>query len=53
MSPAGAYICVLHRYRSPFTVDLAQDTATNAGTLGLVNVAINVELGMHHRHVRR
>jgi hypothetical protein len=50
MPPAGAYIGVLNRYRSPFTVDLAHDTGTNAGALGLVNVAINVELGMHHRY---
>lgn len=52
MSPAGAYIRVLHRYRSPFNIDFAQDTDTNAGTLGLFNVNINVELGVHHRHVR-
>src|SRR3954453_5101230 len=53
MSPTGAHIGVLHRHRSPCTVDLEQDTRTDAGTFGLVNVAINVELGMHDRHVRR
>ena len=53
MPPARAYIGVLDGYGSPIAVNLAQNTGTNAGALGLVNVAINAKLGMHHRHVRR
>ena len=47
----------VHRWSAPlpfpFTVNLAQNTGTNAGTLGLVDVVINAKLGMHHSHVRR
>lgn len=48
MSPTRMYIGVLHRDGPPSPIDLAHDTGTNAGTHGLVNVAMDVELGMHH-----
>jgi hypothetical protein len=53
MSSADAYIRILYRYRSPLAVNFAHDAGPDAGALGLINVAVNVELGMHHRHVWR
>jgi len=52
MSPTRTYIGVLHRDGPPFSINLTHDAGTNAGPLGLVNVAMYVELGMHHGDVR-
>jgi hypothetical protein len=51
--PLSTYIGILHAYGPPSTIDLAHDARTNAGADGLFNVAIDVELGMHHSDVRR
>jgi hypothetical protein len=53
MSPASAYISVLHRYRSPSTVDLAHDAGTDAGTRRFVDVTVDMKLRMHHGDIRR
>ena len=50
--PASTYVCVLHRYGLPPTIDLAHDTGADASALRLVNIAMYVELRMHHGHVR-
>ena len=41
------------RRQSTIAIELAQDADTNAGAFAFVNVAVDVEAGMHHRHVGR
>src|SRR5262245_45270479 len=50
--PASTHVCVLHRDGLPPTIDLAYDTGADASALGLINIAMYVELRMHHGHVR-
>ena len=53
MPPAGAYVSVVHGDSPPSPIELAHDADTNAGAFAFVNVAADVEAGMHHRHVGR
>src|SRR5262249_8062715 len=52
MPPTRTYIGILHRDGPPSSTNLTHDAGTDPGPLGLVNVAMYVELGMHHGDVR-
>src|SRR5262249_54879303 len=45
MSPTRTYIGILHRDSPPSSINLTRDAGTNASALGLINVAMYVELG--------
>src|SRR5262249_51441940 len=50
---ARAWVGVLHGDGPPPPIKLAHHAGPDAGALALVDIAVDVEPRMHHRHVRR
>src|SRR5262249_4953170 len=50
--PAGSQVRVLHCDSPPPPINFAHHAGTDTGTLALVNIAVDAEPRMRHRHVR-